>query len=225
MYSEDDLLPLSGLQHLVFCERQWALIHIEQTWVENRLTALGREQHERVDETGRSWEVGVRAATGLRVHSLRLGLAGRADVVEFRESELGVALPGVGGRWIPYPVEHKRGRPKPDDCDLVQLCAQAMCLEEMLGGRVERGAIFYGRPRRRLEVEFTAALRERTERLAARMHTMMRAQQTPAARYERKCDSCSLLDRCRPKSAGRGKNASLYLSRLVAREMEGGDEE
>lgn len=225
MYSEDDLLPLSGLQHLVFCERQWALIHIEQTWVENRLTALGREQHERVDEEGRSWEAGVRAATGLRVHSLRFGLVGRADVVEFRESADGVELPGAGGQWIAYPVEHKRGRPKPDDCDLVQLCAQALCLEEMLGGRVERGAIFYGRPRRRLEVRFTAELRERTERLAERMHAMMQAGVTPPAKYEKRCDSCSLLERCRPQSAGRGKNALLYLERLIARELKGEAEE
>lgn len=227
MYSEDDLLPLSGLQHLVFCERQWALIHIEQTWVENRLTALGREQHERVDETGRSWDAGVRTATGLRVHSRRLGLAGRADVVEFRpvEEGCGAKLPGAAGLWTPYPVEHKRGRPKPDDCDLVQLCAQALCLEEMLGATVPEGAIYYGRPRRRLSVKFTAELRERTERLAARMHAMMGAAETPAAKYEPKCEACSLMERCRPRSAGRGKQAGLYLRRLVARVREGGDDE
>ena len=145
----DDALPLSGLQHLAFCPRQWALIHLEQAWRENRLTAEGRLLHERADLQGQSVRHDLRTVRGLWLESRRLRLTGRADVVEFRPD--------------PFPVEYKRGKRKPTDCDLVQLCAQALCLEEMLGRVVPCGAIFYGAPRRRLEVEFTPELRARTE--------------------------------------------------------------
>jgi len=127
-YAEDDLLPLSGLQHLVFCERQWALIHIEQMWSENRLTAEGRALHDRAHDAGSESRPGLRIARGLRLRSLRLGLSGQADVVEFRAAPSGVSLPAENGLWQPFPVEYKRGRPKPDHCDHVQLCAQALCL-------------------------------------------------------------------------------------------------
>jgi len=136
MYSESDLLPLSGLQHLVYCERQWALIHIEQQWAENRLTAEGRQMHDRAHEQHEEWREGIRISRGLAVRSLRLGLSGKVDVVEFH--------PQVGGLSQPFPIEYKHGRPKPDRCDEVQLCAQALCLQEMLGVEVPRGAIFYG---------------------------------------------------------------------------------
>jgi CRISPR-associated exonuclease Cas4 len=174
LYAEDDLLPLSGLQHLVFCERQWALIHIEQVWAENRLTAQGRVLHERTHEAGAESRPGLRVARGLRLRSLRLGLAGQADVVEFHAALAGVALTGEEGLWRPFPVEYKRGRPKPDRCDEVQLCAQALCLEEMFECAIAAGALFYGTPRRRLEVEFDAALRVETERLAVCMQELYR---------------------------------------------------
>ncbi len=145
-YAEDDLIPISALQHLIFCERQCALIHVEQAWDENRFTAEGRIMHERVHEAGEDSRGTVRVARGLSLRSLRLGLIGKADVVEFHRVER--------GRWRPFPVEHKRGKPKPDESDKVQLCAQALCLEEMLGAEVPSGAIFYGRTRHRLEVAF-----------------------------------------------------------------------
>lgn len=205
MYSEDELLPLSGLQHLVFCERQWGLIHVEQQWVENRLTAEGRALHEKVDSGVAETRGGVRIARGLALRSLRLGLAGRADVIEF---------PLDGG--APLPVEYKRGKPKGDDCDEVQLCAQALCLEEQLGVAVPRGALYYATPARRTEIEFTAELRARTESLCERMHDLYQAGATPAAAYEKKCKSCSLYAVCEPKCMERTRSARMYFQRSLA---------
>jgi CRISPR-associated exonuclease Cas4 len=209
MYTEDDLLPLSALQHLAFCERQWGLIHLEQIWVENQLTAAGRVEHEKVD-SGESESRGtVRTVFSLRLRSLRLGLIGKADVVEFHLTE-------PGGVWTPFPVEHKHGKPKLDDCDEVQLCAQAICLEEMLDIPVPVGALFYGKPRRRKNLDLSASLRERTQALATRLHELTLAGVTPSGVYEKKCDSCSLISQCLPKVSGGGRSASAYLARAVA---------
>lgn len=182
----ENALPLSGLQHLAFCPRQWALIHLEQAWAENRLTAEGRLLHENADLPGQSRRHGLRAVRGLPLLSRRLGLVGRADVVEFRPE--------------PFPVEYKRGRRKPNDCDLVQLCAQALCLEETLRKPVPRGAIFYGDPRRRLEVEFSPQLRLRTASLAAEMHRLYRSRETPSAKPGNYCRNCSLFNICLPNA-------------------------
>lgn len=184
MELDDDSLPISGLQHLAFCPRQWALIHLEQAWAENRLTAEGRLLHENADLPGQSRRHEIQAVRGLYLRNRRLRLSGRADVVEFRPD--------------PFPVEYKRGKRKPTDCDLVQLCAQAICLEEMLGCAVPEGAIFYGEPRRRLHVEFTAELRNRTETLALTMHRLYETRQTPPAQPGPHCRSCSFLDICMP---------------------------
>ena len=215
-FSEDDLLQLSGLQHLVFCERQWALIHIEQVWAENRLTAEGRVLHERAHEGGGESRPGLRVARGLRLRSLRLGLAGQADVVEFHAAAEGVRMAGEEGWWRPFPVEYKRGRPKPDRCDEVQLCAQALCLEEMFEAPVGAGALFYGTPRRRLEVPFDAVLRAETERLEARMHEMYCARATPRAVYLPKCDNCSLIALCMPRALAKPAGVARYLARALA---------
>lgn len=218
MYSEDDLLPLSGLQHLAFCERQWALIHLEGQWAENRLTAEGRRLHERVDEGGGERRGDLRIARGLPLRSLRLGLSGKADVVEFRRAPGdadGARLPGVAGSWCPRPVEYKRGRPKRDRSDEIQLCAQALCLEEMLGAPVPEGSLFYGTTRRRLDVLLDAGLRLETEDLAARMHALRAAGRTPTARFEPKCERCSLLDLCVPRTTGGTKQVAGYLSRIA----------
>lgn len=216
MYSEDDLLPLSGLQHLMFCERQWGLIHIEQIWEENRLTAEGRVLHERTHQPGSENRPGIRTARGLRLHSLRLGLVGQADVVEFRRAESGVALPDTQGFWRPFPVEYKRGRPKKDACDEVQLCAQALCLEEMFACQIEEGSLFYGEPRRRHAVTFSTFLRTRTESLAARMHALHQAGTTPLAGYEPKCEGCSLMARCMPRLLAKPPGVARYLARALA---------
>ncbi len=195
---DDDSLPLSGLQHLAFCSRQWALIHLEQVWVENVRTAEGRLLHERPDVPGESRRATVRTVRGMWLRSERLHLTGRADVVEFRPS--------------PYPVEYKRGRGKPQDCDAVQLCAQALCLEEMLDTAIAVGAIFYGTPRRRLEVEFTPALRWRTEELAATMHRLYRKGLTPAATPGPHCRNCSLVNVCLPEVTARDDAAGRWVT-------------
>ncbi len=227
MYDEDDLLPISALQHLVFCERQCALIHIEGLWAENMLTAQGREAHDRAHEAETVTRDGVRICRGLRLRSVRLGLSGQADVVEFYRSgederasdekvAPGVPLEGLPGLWCPFPVEYKRGRPKPDICDEVQLCAQAVCLEEMLGVTVPMGAIFYGQPRRRMEVPCGAELRSQTEALALRLHEFIAAGVTPPAHYEKKCRGCSLVSLCMPETAGAGRSARRYLDDAIA---------
>lgn len=216
MFSEDDLLPLSGLQHLVFCERQWALIHIEQLWAENRLTAQGRVLHERAHESGGESRPGLRVARGLRLRSLRLGLSGQADVVEFHATAAGVRVSGEEGLWRPFPIEYKRGRPKPDRCDEVQLCAQALCLEEMFESPITAGALYYGTPRRRLEVPFDASLRAETEGLAARMHQLYGVRATPRAIYLPKCDNCSLIALCMPRTLAKPQGVARYLARALA---------
>jgi CRISPR-associated exonuclease Cas4 len=209
MYSESDLLPLSGLQHLAYCERQWALIHIEQQWAENRLTAEGHQMHERAHQQREEWREDVHVSRGLAVRSLRLGLSGIVDVVEFR--------PKPEGRSQPFPIEYKHGRPKPNRCDEVQLCAQALCLEEMLGVEVRCGAIFYGQPRRRLEVTFDSVLRAETDAMAARLHALYAARITPRADYSpEQCDRCSLLQVCLPQSLGKRRSVQAYLKRSLS---------
>ena len=146
---------------------------------------------------------------------MRLGLVGQADVVEFHKSESGISLPGADGLWRPFPVEYKRGKPKRNACDEVQLCAQALCLEEMFSAEISNGALYYGQPRRRKEVVFNATLRARTEALAVRMHELYRAETTPTARYEPKCDNCSLIARCRPRLLAKPPGVARYLSRAL----------
>lgn len=228
MYNEDDLLPISALSHLAYCERRCALIHIERAWSENVFTAQGREFHEHAHEPDTVTREGVRIAHGLRLRSLRLGLSGQADVVEFHPSDgdaaSGVPLAGLPGRWRAYPVEYKRGRPKPDIGDEVQLCAQAICLEEMLGATVPVGAIFYGKPRRRTEVIIGPELRSQTERLALRLHELIATGVTPPARYEKKCRGCSMISLCMPETAGAGRSARRYLDDAIAEAIEDGDD-
>jgi CRISPR-associated exonuclease Cas4 len=250
MFAEDDLLPISALQHLLFCERQCALIHVERLWAENALTVQGRHLHERADSGKANTRGDCRTARGLPLRSLRLGLIGKADVVEFRARPAGgssadpAASAPIGGlpasdfgelsRFVamsppspltpvPFPIEYKRGRPKAHDADRVQLCAQAMCLEEMLGAAVPAGALFYGKTRRRLDVPFDPALRDLTERTAARLHEMIRSGRTPPPLYEeKKCGRCSLINLCLPKGvAGRSAAASAYLTRALAGSLAG----
>lgn len=205
--ADDDALPISGLQHLAFCPRQWALIHLEQAWVENVRTAEGRLLHERADLPGESRRADVRVVRGMWLRSERLHLTGRADIIEFREGSDGQTA-------APYPVEYKRGKSKPDDCDTVQLCAQALCLEEMLNTSIERGAIFYGNPRRRLEVSFTPELRCRTEELAATMHQLYRSRVTPAPIPGPYCRNCSLVDVCLPEATSHDDTAHWLTTQL-----------
>lgn len=221
MFDEDDLLPISALQHLSFCERQWGLIHLEGIWGENRLTAEGRHLHERADSPETEIRCGIRTARGLRLRSLRLGLSGKADVVEFHriadtDGNCGVHLDGVAGLWQPVPVEYKRGKPRLEPCDEIQICAQALCIEEMLGARIPEGVLFYGATRRRYDVLFDSSLREKTEKLCIRLHALSKAGKTPSAKYEKKCDSCSLVEHCMPKTTGRRAKVEKYLMTVIS---------
>lgn len=222
MYIEDDLIPLSALQHLIFCERQAALIHLERLWADNRLTVEGSHLHRKADTGPGESRGDVRIARGVPLRSLRLGIIGKADVVEFHrvdaspaveDSPQAAELPGSG--WSPFPVEYKRGRPKRHQADEVQLCAQAICLEEMLGVVIPAGALFYGQTRRRREVAFDAELRATTERAAHRMHELVRSGTTPRAVREPKCESCSLLHLCVPAAADPARSATQYLERSL----------
>ncbi|MDO8786020.1 MAG: CRISPR-associated protein Cas4 [Syntrophales bacterium] len=207
MYAIDDLLPLSALQHIVFCERQCALIYTEQAWAENRLTVEGKIMHEHVHDESRESRGDVRIDYGVSLRSLRLGLIGKADVVEFHRQP--------DGSCLPFPVEYKRGKPKADDCDKVQLCAQAICLEEMLTVAIPEGALFYGQTRHRLDVIFEEALRQETEETARRAHDLIASGRTPKPVYEKRCESCSLMAECLPKAIEKRRSVKSYLTRIL----------
>lgn len=217
-YSEDDMLMLSALQHLVFCERQCALIHIEQQWQENRLTVLGSQMHEKVHSVENENRTDIRIVRGLRLVSHKLGLVGQADVIEYHATEKSnnsVKLNNVKGWWMPYPVEYKRGRPKKDNSDKVQVCAQALCLEEMSDISISKGALYYGKNRRRQEIFFDNTLRQETINAAKRLHELISSRVTPKPVYAPKCERCSFLDVCLPKTMGKEYSVDNYLSNMI----------
>lgn len=208
MYSDSDLIPLSALQHYLFCPRQCALIHVERLWFENKFTAEGKVMHDRVDKGGERALASLRIEYALRLVCRELGLVGQADVVEFHRTD------GEPKAWIPYPVEYKRGRAKKNNSDKVQLCAQALCLEEMHQTIVPEGALFYGKTRRRQSIMFSPELRQETIETAAQLHIMIRDRVTPEPVYEKKCDSCSFLDFCMPRIC-RVKSVSSYMKKML----------
>jgi len=225
VYAEEALLPLSALQHLVFCERQAALIHVEQAWVENVFTVEGKHLHEAVDGGEAESRGDTRIQRSVSLRSLQLGLTGKADVVEFRRSggearPPGVLVAGWPDLWVPFPVEYKRGKPKRHRADEVQLCAQGLCLEEMLGVPVLEGALFYGRTRRRMSVAFDEELRGLTREAAVRLHLLFESGRTPKAEYGPKCEDCSLIGLCCPTAGAR--SASAYLRRMIVDSRESG---
>jgi CRISPR-associated exonuclease Cas4 len=210
-FNEEDYLQLSGLQHFLFCRRQWALIHLEQQWAENYRTTDGELMHKRAhDAQQRERRGDVLTVRGMSIHSARLGLSGQCDVVEFRRCPDGVPISGEQGLWLPYPVEYKRGRSKPGIEDEAQLCAQAMCLEEMLCCDIPEGALFYGETRRRQTVTFTPQLRSSVEQAAVEMHQLYRRGSTPKAKKRKGCSACSLKDLCLPKLMQK-TSVSTYL--------------
>lgn len=214
-YPDSDLLMLSGIQHFAFCRRQWALIHVEQQWQENVLTFSGRELHERADDPFFNESRGdLLIIRSLPLVSRSLGLYGVADVVEFHRDPGGVKLAQRPGRWRPHPVEYKLGQPKGDDRDLVQLCAQGICLEERFGMPVAAGDLFYGRTRRRQPVAFDGALKERVRQLAVEMHELFEQGITPPAEYRTACKSCSLMEICLPGSKSK-KSVQRYLEEAL----------
>jgi len=203
--AEESLIPLSALQHYLFCPRQCALIHVEQAWAENARTAEGRLLHERVDAPGAAARGGVRTLHGLAIRSFRLGVSGRADAVEMR-----------GDPPAPFPVEYKRGRPKSHRADEVQLCAQAICLEEMFTTEIAAGALFYGETRRRKDVAFVPDLRALTMRVAADVRAMIGQGRTPPPVPAPHCGACSLVEICQPDRLARPPHVAAWLARQLA---------
>lgn len=200
MYGEEDYLMLSGIQHFAFCRRQWAMIHIEQQWAENYRTTAGELMHKKAHDDASFEKRGdLLIIRGMRISSRNLGLSGQCDVVEFHQDENGVSLFGYDGKWKPIPVEYKRGTPKENNADELQLCAQAMCLEEMLQVYVQDGYLYYGENRRRSHVDFTDSLREEVRNAAKEMHELFQRGYTPNVKPTKKCKACSLENLCLPK--------------------------
>lgn len=198
MHQEDDFLPLSGIQHFAFCRRQWALIHIEQAWQENVLTIEGTILHEKAHEAGKETRKDIVISRSLQVFSHTLGVRGVCDIVEFHCQEDGIELFGRAGKFTAIPVEYKRGKPKENNADLLQLCAQAICLEEMLQCRIPEGFLFYGETRRRLAVSFTDELRQAVQDMFVEMHKYHKRGYTPKVKTGKHCRACSLADICLP---------------------------
>ena len=211
-YDESDFLQLSGIQHFAFCRRQWALIHIEQQWAENLRTTEGAILHERAhDNSVREARGDTVTVRGVNIRSATLGVSGQCDVVEYRRNAKGVPVAGLEGLWLPYPVEYKRGEPKANNADKLQLCGQAMCLEEMLCCEIAQGALFYGEIRRREIVDFTEALRKEVREDLAEMRRLYEKGWTPKVKPSKACNACSLKSLCLPKLM-KTRSVSAYLS-------------
>jgi CRISPR-associated exonuclease Cas4 len=214
LYSEDDMLMLSGIQHIAFCPRQWALIHLEQQWDDNKLTAEGKIQHEHVDDPFYRQKIGnVITLRKVSIASKTLGLYGFADIVELYASDTAtnaIRHPQYDGFWKPYPIEYKHGKEKSDECDKVQLTAQVICLEEQYGIHIENGALFYAKTKHREVVSINEKLRDQTRYYAKLMHEIFSRGALPKAKKESYCKNCSLIDICMPKIADKG-SVSAYL--------------
>lgn len=211
-YDESEFLQLSGIQHFAFCRRQWALIHVESQWAENLRTTEGAILHERVhDNDIRETRGDTVTVRGVHVRSATLGVSGQCDAVEYRRDAGGVPVAGLKGLWLPYPVEYKRGEPKEGNADRLQLCGQAMCLEEMLCCEIAQGALFYGATRRREVVNFTDALRKEVRDDLAEMRRLYERGHTPKAKPSKACNACSLKALCLPRLV-KTRSVSAYLS-------------
>lgn len=214
IYQEEDYLQLSGLQHFVFCRRQWALIHIEQLWEENYHTVDGSLLHKKAHDGTTESRGNLLITRSISIRSPHLGISGKCDVVEFSRSPEGVALPGHSGTWQVCPVEYKRGKPKEDLCDALQLCAQGMCLEEMLCCDIPEGYLYYWQERRRMPVLFTQELREQVKQTLREMHALYRRGYTPKVKPGKHCSACSLKALCLPKLSST-VSAQLYLRKSM----------
>lgn len=214
MYAEEDYLMLSGIQHFAFCRRQWALIHIEQQWEENYRTTSGELMHKRAhDEASFEKRGDLLIVRGLRIASHELGFGGQCDVVEFYQSEDGITLYGYDGKWNPVPIEYKRGQPKENNEDELQLCAQAVCLEEMFQTCIPQGYLYYGENRRRSCVTFSDELRDEVKKMSTEMHDLFKKGYTPKAKYGKKCKACSLENLCVPKL--KNTNVREYIEKNI----------
>lgn len=214
-YAEEQYLMLSGIQHFVFCRKQWALIHIEQQWEENFHTTAGELMHKKAHDEGSFEKRGdLLVVRGLRIASRELGLSGQCDVVEFHQVEGGIELFGYDGRWRPIPIEYKHGTIKEDSSDEAQLCAQAICLEEMFQTDIPEGFLYYGANRRRHRVEFSESLREEVKNLTEDMHELFQRGYTPNVKCSKKCNACSLENLCLPKLQ-KGMKVRKYIEQNI----------
>ena len=216
MYNEDEFLQLSGIQHFAFCRRQWALIHIEMQWKENLRTVEGQILHENAHNPEMNEKRGnVIVVRAMPVHSRKMGVSGECDVVEFHKSDKGAHINGREGVYQLVPVEYKRGEPKSDNIDILQLAAQALCLEEMFCTDINYGYIYYGETRHRLKVDFDDEIRNEVVKLFEEMHLYYRRGYTPKVKISKKCNACSLKDLCVPVL---NKNTSVaeYIDKFIS---------
>ena len=210
-YAEEDFLQLSGLQHFKFCRRQWALIHIEQQWAENFRTTDGSLMHQNAHDAGfRESRGDLFITRGVSVFSPTLGVSGQCDVLEYHRGSAGIPIRGKEGLWQPFPVEYKRGSPRDDTGDTLQLCGQAMCLEEMLCCEIPEGALYYGEIRRRIPVAFTSELRDEVRGMLDQMHDLYRRGHTPKVKPTKSCNACSMKELCLPRLM-KSRSVAAYL--------------
>lgn len=214
-YKEDDYLMISGIQHFKFCRRQWALIHIEQQWDENIHTVAGELMHKKVhDPYLKEKRKDLIIARALPVSSRKLGISGECDVVEFQKCEDGIQLYGHRGLYKIYPIEYKKGSPKVSEEDILQLTAQALCLEEMFSTAILEGAIFYGETRQREVIAITDERRAQVEDMFKEMHQYFARQYTPKVKYTKSCNACSLKNICLPK-LGKAVSVKTYMEKML----------
>lgn len=219
-YREEDFLMLSGIQHFAFCRRQWALIHIEQQWQENEYTVAGELLHKHAhDPYFYEKRKDVIISRSMPVFSRTMGVSGECDIVEFRKTEDGISIHGHRGLYEVYPVEYKKGRPKDTEIDIMQLTAQALCLEEMLSTEIGEGAIYYGETRHRQEVAFSKERKEQVRSSFAEMHQMYDRRYTPKVKWSKSCNACSLKDICLPK-LGKASSVKGYIHKTITEDCE-----
>lgn len=202
MYSEENFIQISALQHYIFCPRQCGLIHIDEVWQDNLFTVRGDILHEKVDTESDETRGDLKIVRGLRIHSYKYGLVGKCDVVEFNEN-----------KKIVFPIEYKAGEPKEDISDKVQLCAQALCLEEMLNTQIKKGGFYYGKIRRRIVVDLENDLRDQTLMIIQKVRSIIESKKVPIEEYSKKCRNCSLINICQPKALYKSK-VQKYISEL-----------
>lgn len=220
MADEDDYIMLSGLQHFSYCRRQWALIHIENQWQENLLTTQGMIMHQNAHDSDSEEMRGNKLIVrGMHVKSDILKVTGVCDIVEFKRNEHGISIYGRDGLWEVNPVEYKRGKSKENDCDRLQLCGQALCLEEMLCCRISSGDLFYGEPHRREHVPITDELRQKTIKMLKEMRELYEKRYTPKVKYKKGCEHCSLKDICLPQMQYRSVRG--YMDEMLDEEAGG----
>ena len=218
MYNEEDYLQLSGIQHFAFCRRQWALAYIELQWSENVRTVEGKLLHEKAHDVSSEEKRGdLIISRAMPIHSRELGISGECDIVEFHRKEAGITLAGRDGNYEVVPIEYKRGRPKQNDVDILQLTAQAMCLEEMLCCEISNGYLYYGETKHRSKVIFEGQIRLKVRDSFREMHQYYERRYTPRVKRSKSCNACSLKDICLPV-LGVGKSAASYIDKALSQE-------